>query len=32
MQSFVDDILTSEFMPGNVEGAKLHGLLKEIYL
>lgn len=32
MQTFVDDILTSEFVPGNVESTKLHSLLKEIYL
>lgn len=32
MQTFVDDILTSEFVPANVDGTKLHSLLKEIYL
>lgn len=32
MQTFVDDTLTSGFVPGNVESTKLHSLLKEIYL
>lgn len=32
MQSFVDDILTSEFVPGNVEATKLHSMLRGIYL
>jgi len=32
MQAFVEDILTSEFVPGNVDGTKLHNLLKGIYL
>lgn len=29
MQTFVDDVLTNEFVPGNVDGTKLHSLLKE---
>lgn len=32
MQTFVDDILTSEFVPDNVDGTKLHSVLKKIYL
>lgn len=32
MQTFVDDIMTSEFVPGNVDAGKLHNLLKRIYL
>lgn len=32
MQTFVDDILTSEFVPDNVDGVKLHRVLKKIYL
>lgn len=32
MQTFVDDILTSEFVPGNVDAEKLHNVLKRVYL
>lgn len=32
MQTFVDDILTSEFVPGNVNGTELHNILNKIYL
>lgn len=32
MQTFVDDVLTSEFVPDNVDGIKLHRVLKKIYL
>lgn len=32
MQRFVDDLLISEFVPTNVDGEKLHNLLKRIYL
>ena len=32
MQTFVDDILTSEFVPDSVDGIKLHRVLKKIYL
>lgn len=32
MQVFVEDILTSEFVPGDIDGTNLHGILKQIYL
>ena len=32
MQSFVEDILISEFVPADVDGTKLHNVLKKIYL
>lgn len=32
MQTFVEDILSSEYVPGNVDSTKLHNLLKRIYL
>ena len=32
MQTFVEDILTSEYLPRNMDVTKLHNLLKRIYL
>lgn len=32
MQVFVEHILTSEFVPGDIDGVNLHGILKQIYL
>ncbi|MGX8850323.1 hypothetical protein [Amedibacillus sp. YH-ame10] len=32
IQTFIDDILTSEFVPDTVDGTDLHNILKKIYL